>query len=57
MCEAMEKIKNEAETLKAYEIALSLLARGKDTHEEIAELTGLSLEDVEGLAQQQTVGA
>ena len=57
MCEAMEKIKNEAETLKAYEIALSLLDMGIATHEQIAQATGLSLEDVEELAQQQTVGA
>ena len=57
MCEAMEKIRNEAETLKAYEIALSLLADGLYSHEKIAELTGLSLEDVEELAKQQTVGA
>ena len=57
MCEAIEKIRNEAELLKAYDIALSLLSDGTFNHEKIATLTGLSLEDVEELAKQQTVGA
>ena len=57
MCEAMEKIKNEAILLEKYQFALSLLADGLYSHEKIAELTGLSLEDVEELAKQQTVGA
>ena len=57
MCEAIEKIKNEAVLLEKYEFALNLLARGKDSLEEIAALTGLSLEDVEELAQQKPVNA
>ena len=57
VCEAIEKIRNEAELLKAYDIALSLLSDGTFNHEKIATLTGLSLEDVEELAKKQTVGA
>lgn len=61
VCEAIEKIKNEAVEeavlLEKYEIALSMLAKEKYSHEEIAEITGLSLEDVEELAQQKTVNA
>ena len=61
VCEAIEKIKNEAVEeavlLEKYEIALSMLAKEKYSHEEIAEITGLSLEDVEELAKQKPVNA
>lgn len=61
MSEAIEKIKNEAVEeavlLEKYEIALSMLAKEKYSHEEIAEITGLSLEDVEELAKQKPVNA
>ena len=61
MSEAIEKIKNEAVEeavlLEKYDFALSMLAKGKYSHEEIAEITGLSLEDVEKLVQQKTVNA
>ena len=57
MCEAIEKIRNEAERLKAYHIAMRLLDMGSASHEQVAQATGLSLEDVEELAKQQTVGA
>lgn len=35
--------------------ALKMLARGRDSIEEIAEMTGLSLEEVQKLADKQTV--
>ena len=61
LCKINEKMRAEAaaeaETLKAYEIARKLLARGKDSYEEIAELAGLSLEDVMELAKEKSVNA
>ena len=61
MCEAIEKIKNEAVEeavlLEKYDFALNLLAEGTFSHEKIAALTGLSLEDVEELAKQKPVNA
>ena len=57
MSEAIEKIKNEAVLLEKYDFALNLLAEGTFSHEKIAALTGLSLEDVEELAKQKPVNA
>ena len=42
----------EAEKLKSYQIALKLLQRGKETIEEIAEDSGLTIEEVNELAAQ-----
>lgn len=50
MCKAIEDMRKEAEERKAVKIALNLLARGKDSLDEIADLTGLSIEDVQELA-------
>lgn len=58
MCKAIEDMRNEAvmeaEKLKSYQIALKLLQRGKETFEEIAEDSGLTLEEVAELAAQAT---
>ena len=49
MCKVMEEMRNETEYRKAVEIAKRMLSRGKATHEEIAEDTGLPLEKVKEL--------
>lgn len=67
MCKLLEEMRNEtAEKAKAegkaegkaeerVSTALKMLARGRDSIEEIAEMTGLSLEEVQKLADKQTV--
>ena len=54
MCKAMEDMKNEAARVgsdsRAIEIAKAMLSRGKDSYEEIASLTKLSLDVIKGLA-------
>lgn len=67
MCRLLEEMRNEtAEKAKAegraegkaeerVSTALKMLARGLDSIEEIAEMTGLSLEEVQKLADKQTV--
>ena len=52
MFKAIEDMRNEDEKLKSYQIALNLLKRGKETFEEIAEDSGLTLEEVTELAAQ-----
>ena len=52
MCKAIEEMRNEAAKLNSYEIALKLLQRGKETIEEIAEDSGLTVEEVTELAAQ-----
>ena len=56
MCEAIERMRNEAAEQasknKAIEIALKLLMMGVNTPEQIAEASGLSLEEVQALAAQ-----
>ncbi|MBR2086662.1 MAG: hypothetical protein IJ906_05930 [Oscillospiraceae bacterium] len=59
MCKINEEMRAEAAaeaaTLEKYEMARRLIARGKDSYEEIAELAGLSLEDVMELAKEMNV--
>lgn len=71
MCRLLEEMRNEtAEKAKAegkaegraegkaeerVSTALKMLARGRDSIEKIAEMTGLSLEEVQKLADKQTV--
>ena len=71
MCRLLEEMRNEtAEKAKAegkaegraegkaeerVSTAQKMLARGRDSIEEIAEMTGLSLEEVQKLADKQTV--
>lgn len=61
MCKAIDDMRFDAEEKGAYnrevEIALKLLARGKETYEEIAEDSGLPLEKVKELAKSSTVSA
>lgn len=56
MCKIMEDMRNEAakeaERLKAIQFAINLLNRGKETIEEIAEDSGLTLAEVQELAEQ-----
>lgn len=56
MCKAIEDMRNEAtkeaELQKDIEFAIKLITRGKDTIEEISDLTGLSIEDIQELAAQ-----
>ena len=57
MCKAIEDMRNDAIMDEKIVIALKLLARGKETFEEIAEDSGLSIEKVEELAKSNTVSA
>ena len=50
-----EGIYEKAEKEKAVAVAKKMLARGKATMEEIAEDTGLSIEEVEELSNLQPV--
>ena len=51
--EVAEKAKAEGNHEKAVSTSLKMLARGRDSMEEIAEITGLSLEEVRKLADNQ----
>jgi len=57
MCKAMEdRIKENVQTaeyVRSMEIALKMLTKGSYTFDEISELTGLSLEEVQQLADEQ----
>ena len=46
MCKVMEDRVNDERIRQQNAIAVKFLKRGKDTAEEIAELTGLSVEEV-----------
>ena len=50
MCKAMEERCKEVEKLKAIQFATKLINRGKDTFEEIAEVTELTLDEINELA-------
>ena len=50
MCKIMDDLRKQTEKAKAVEIALKMLQTGKYTHEEIADMTGLLLNDVKVLA-------
>ena len=56
MCKAIEDMRNEAAKQaawqKATETAMKLIIRGKDTSEEIADITGLTIEEVLELAKE-----
>ena len=54
MCKVMEDMRNEEAIRKAKEIALRMISAGKLSHEEIAEYSGLSIDEVRELAQQKT---
>lgn len=56
MCKAIEDMRTEAAAQaawqKAAETAMKMIVRGRDSLEEIAEITGLTLEEVQALAQE-----
>ncbi len=66
MCKLLEEMRNEAAVKakaegrfegnheKAVSTALKMLARGRDSIEEIAEMTDLPLEEVQELSKRQT---
>lgn len=53
MCKLNEEMRNETAEMKSVEIALKMLKKGKLTYEEIAEYSGLTLEEVQELAENQ----
>ncbi len=53
MCKLNEEMRNETAEMKSVEIALKILKKGKLTYEEIAEYSGLTLEEVQNLAENQ----
>ena len=62
MCKLLEEMRNETAVKakaegnheKAVSTALKMLARGRDSIEEIAEMTDLPLEEVQKLSKRQT---
>ena len=53
MCTSMEEMRKENVRDTSIAIALNLIKLGKNTHEEIAQATNLTLEEVKRLAGQQ----
>ena len=51
MCKIMEDLNNKAAHDKQIKIALSMIQKGKLDYNEIAEYTGLTLEEVKALAE------
>lgn len=54
MCRVMEEMRDDAVHDRNVELAEKLIRRGKDSLEEIAELTELSLEEVEEIARKKS---
>ena len=52
MCKIMDEISADRERQRAIRIAINLINRGKDTTQEIADLTGLTVEEINQLATQ-----
>ncbi len=52
MCRIMDELRLETEKKRNIEIAQNLLLLGKIRHDEIAQATGLSIEEVKALAGQ-----
>ena len=50
MCKIMEEISADREKQKTYRIAMNLLKMGIASHKQIAQATGLTLEEVQALA-------
>ncbi|MCH5200575.1 MAG: PD-(D/E)XK nuclease family transposase [Oscillospiraceae bacterium] len=55
MCKLMEDRAVEIEKMTSYQIALKMLTRGKDTFDEIADLTGLTIDEVKELAEENNI--
>lgn len=51
MCKVMEEMRNETAHETTVNLVMKLLARGRDSIEEISEMTGLPLEEVRELAK------
>lgn len=49
MCQVMEDMRKETALETARQFAVRLLIRGKNTYEEIAEVTNLSIEEVKSI--------
>ncbi len=54
MSKMMEDMRKEAAREKSLQMAKRLLSRGKDTYEEIAELTDLTVEEVAALDEKKS---
>ena len=54
MCRIMEELKDKVALERNRDIALRLISRGKMSFEEIAEATGLTLDEVKELAEKHT---
>ena len=54
MCREMENMRRETAHEKAVEIAKKILLSGKLTTEDIADFSGLSIEEVKALSEQKT---
>ncbi|WP_044974419.1 hypothetical protein [Ruminococcus sp. HUN007] len=52
MCKIMDEISAERERQRVLRIAINLINRGKDTAQEIADLTGLTVEEINQLSTQ-----
>ena len=52
MCKAIEEMRNEAERLRSYQIALNLITIGEMSDEAIAKATDITLEEVLELKSQ-----
>ena len=57
MCKFMEERAKDIEYREKLHFATKLLKRGKDTIEEISELTGLPVETVHALAEELKVAS
>ena len=54
MCRVMEEMRDDAIHDRNVEMAEKLIKRGRDSLEEIAELTELTMEEVEELARKKS---
>ena len=54
MCREMENMRRETAHEKAVEIAKKMLLSGKLTTEDIADFSGLTVEEVKALSEQKT---
>ena len=57
MCKIMEEMREDTKIRNTIQIALNLLALGSVSKEDIAKVTGLTLEKVKELASQISVTA
>ncbi len=53
ICRLNEEMRNETAEMKSVEIAMKMLKKGKLAYEEIAEYSGLTLEEAQKFAENQ----